>query len=141
MLKPRLRGPSRIVLLIIGLVTVGSTVTTAATLADGAAWVKKSFSVEGTWVIEEENGRKYIVLSDDFKTKSAPDLKIFLSKHSVADASNKNATEGAVLVGELPRVKGAVRLEIPAGTDLDQFRSLLLHCEQYRKLWAAASLR
>lgn len=104
-------------------------------------WTKKSFAVAGSWSIIEEGGRRYVELSDDFKTKSAPDLKIFLSTQSVAEVTGKNATRDAVLVGPLPRARGAVRLEIPEGTDLSQFTTLLLHCEQYSKLWAAAPLR
>lgn len=132
--KRRLRVA--IVLAAIGLLLAGT-----AWSADPASWVKKSFSVSGTWQIVEENGAQYFVLSDDFKTKSAPDLKIFLSKTSVKDASGKNATKESLLVGELPRVKGAVRLKIPAGTDLSEYQTVLLHCEKYSKLWAAAALR
>ncbi len=113
----------------------------SAAAAEEGVWTKKSFAVSGTWSIVEEGERRYVQLSDDFKTKNAPDLKIFLSNHSLSDANGKNATKGAVLVGALPRVKGAVRLELPADVDVSKFATLLLHCEKYSKLWAAASLR
>lgn len=121
------------------LLLAATTSVQARTEAQGS-WTKKSFSVAGTWKIEEQGGKAYVVLSDDFKTRSAPDLKIFLSPTEAKSANGKNATKGSVLVGELPKSKGAVRLEVPAGVDVTTFKSILLHCEQYSKLWAAAPL-
>ena len=42
------------------------------TIASGS-WTKKSFKVSGTWSIYTENGTTYVALSDDFKTRKAPD--------------------------------------------------------------------
>lgn len=111
----------------------------AATLHQGK-WTKKGYSIAGTWQIVEEGGRKFVVLDDAFKTKNAPDLKIFLSPRSVAELNNRNATQGSVLVGPLQSPKGAQRLEIPSGTNLSSHRSILIHCEKYSKLWGAAAL-
>lgn len=111
----------------------------AATLHQGS-WTKKGYPIAGTWQIVDEGGRKFVVLDAAFKTKSAPDLKIFLSPKTVADLDNGNATEGAVLVARLQNADGAQKLAIPSGTDLKKYRSILLHCEKYSKLWGAAAL-
>lgn len=103
-------------------------------------WTAKGFDVDGEWRIEREGGRLFVVLGDDFRTKSAPDLKIFLSPRAPQELSSGNATQGSVRVGELRSAQGAQRLEVPAGTDLGRYRSIVLHCEQYTKLWAAAGL-
>ena len=66
-------------------------IPTTVLAAESGSWTKKSFSVSGTWSIVEEGGKHFVVLSDDFKTKKAPDLKIFLSNHTVDSANGKNA--------------------------------------------------
>lgn len=104
------------------------------------SWTKKSVRTSGSWRIITEGDRQVVVLGDDFKTSKAPDLKIFLSPLPLEEVGNKNAVQGSLLVGKLTSYKGGQRLLIPAGTDLGKYKSLLLHCEQYTKLFAAAAL-
>lgn len=109
------------------------------TLFSGS-WTKKSFKSAGDWSIVKEHGKTYVKLSDDFRTRNAPDLKIFLSPLAASDTTGKNATQGSVLVAPLTSNSGAQAYEIPEGVDLAQFKSVLIHCEQYSKLWSAADL-
>ena len=109
------------------------------TIASGS-WTKKSFKVSGTWSIYTENGTTYVALSDDFKTRKAPDLKIFLSTYSASDANGKNATQGSVLISPLSSHKGGQVYEIPAEINVSDYTSILIHCEAYSKLWSAADL-
>lgn len=104
-------------------------------------WVKKSYKVNGTWQIIKEDGKTFIQFSNDFKTKSAPDLKIFLSKKSAKEVKNKTAVPGSKFIAKLKKVKGSQRYEIPASVNIDDYQSLLIHCQQYTKLWAAGDLR
>jgi len=103
-------------------------------------WTKKSFKAEGTWSIVEIGDKRFVRLSEDFSTKRAPDLKIFLSPSTAGDASNKNATKGSILVSELTSNSGAQEYALPDGLDLSAYKSILIHCEQYSKLWSAADL-
>ena len=104
-------------------------------------WTAKGYEIEGTWKIVEEGGRAYVALDADFSTKQAPDLKIFLSPLALSEIRNSNATKGALRVGALTSPKGAQKLEIPAGTDLGRYKTLVLHCEKYTKLWGGSALR
>jgi hypothetical protein len=104
-------------------------------------WTAKGFDVDGTWKIVREGGKTFVVLDDSFNTKSAPDLKIFLSPNGAAGLDNRNATQGSALVAVLRSNRGAQRYEVPAGVDVSSFRALVIHCEKYTKLWAAADLR
>lgn len=138
------RRPSTLLgpLAVAGLLVLGLILSSVA-LADESKpreWTKKSFDVQGSWTLIEEDGVRFLVLSEDFKTKNAPDLKLFLSKRTVTDANNRNATQNAVLIAELRNNKGGQRYRLPADLDVDAFSSLLLHCERYSKLWAAAPL-
>ncbi|MEO1251151.1 MAG: DM13 domain-containing protein [Pseudomonadota bacterium] len=103
-------------------------------------WTKKSFNSSGTWEIYEENGSTFVKLSADFRTRNAPDLKIFLSPLAASDANNKNATDGAVLISPLSSNRGEQIYEIPADVDLSAFQSILIHCERFSKLWSAADI-
>ncbi len=112
----------------------------ASEMLHSGVWSKKSFKSSGDWSIVKEGDRMLIKLSDDFKTRKAPDLKIFLSPLAAADANGKNATNGSMLIAPLSSNKGAQTYEIPAGVDLADYKSILIHCEAYSKLWSAADL-
>lgn len=139
----RRSSPPPVPTALVGLLTLGLLLSGVALANETSPrkWTKKSFAVQGTWTLVEDDGARYVVLSDDFKTRNAPDLKLFLSKHSAAEANNDNATDGSVRIAELRSNRGAQRYRIPNDVDLGAFSSLLLHCEQYSKLWAAAPLR
>jgi len=104
------------------------------------AFFKKKYSIKGTWTLVKRDDKTTIRFSDDFKTKNGPDLKVFLSPKSAAEVNGKNAVEGAIQLGVLKNNKGAQVYEIPAGTDLSQFSTLLVHCEAYSVLWGGGSL-
>ena len=127
----------------IAAVTVAQAVASEAsaeTVLNTGSWTKKSFKVSGTWSIVEKDGARYVTLSDDFKTRNAPDLKIFLSPTSASSANGRNATNGSVLIAPLSSNKGGQTYEIPADIDLSDYASILIHCEAYSKLWSAADL-
>lgn len=104
------------------------------------SWEKVSFKSSGTWSIVESGGSYFVELSSDFKTRKAPDLKIFLSPQPAGSLNGKNATDGAVLVSELSSNRGGQRYEIPAGVNPSEFSSIAIHCEQYSKLWSVSEL-
>jgi len=112
----------------------------AGDLLYSGVWTKKSFKSSGAWEIFAEDGKTFVKLSDDFATRKAPDLKLFLSPLAAKDTSGKNATKGSVLIAPLTSNKGGQVYEIPEGVDLDDFKSILIHCEEYAKLWSAADL-
>jgi len=110
-------------------------------LAHGSSWTKKAQKVKGSYEIVRDGDRVVLRLGDRFKTKKAPDLKLVLSPHSVKDASAKNALDGGLVIAPLRSAKGAQEYEFPEGVDLEAYESLLIHCEQYTKLWGAVALR
>lgn len=104
------------------------------------SWTKKSFAINGSWSIVEKNGANVLVLGPSFKTKSAPDLKIFLSTNQLSELNGRNATNGSVLISPLKSNKGAQEYVIPANIDISQYQSLIIHCEAYSKLWGGSAL-
>ena len=96
--------------------------------------------VTGAWTISQSEDVWTLRTGEDFKAKKAPDLKFFLSKKSAGDINGKNATEEAILIEQIDQFKGAFEVSLPAGVNPNDYKSLVLHCEQYRKLWGASPL-
>lgn len=96
---------------------------------------------EGDWKIEKQGDKYFVIFADNFEAKKAPDLKIFLSKMDFDDISGKNATNQSVLVTPLSSYEGKMRFEIPASINLSEYQSIIVHCEQYAKLWGGSPLR
>ena len=111
----------------------------SSAFAQSGSWTKKSNSIRGTWSISDKGGKKVISLKG-FKTATAPDLKIFLSPNTTAKVSSKNATQGSVLVAKLKSSKGDQSYTLPAGVDLSKYKSVIIHCEKYSKLWGSSNL-
>lgn len=102
------------------------------------SWGKSS--LQGSWSIEQQGEKWVLKLGDDFKAKSAPDIKVFLSPKNASAINGKNATEGSLLVQKINQFSGEVIIELPAGTQLKDYQTLVLHCEEYGKLWGTSPL-
>ncbi len=121
----------------------GADITPASmsqSLVQGGAFTKKKYGIKGDWQILQENGQTILRLSDNFKTKNGPDLKIFLSPQSVDAVSGQTATQGSVLISALKSNKGGQDYVIPANVNLANFSSVLIHCEAFSVLWGGGDL-
>ena len=96
---------------------------------------KKSFKIKGSWTLTKVDGQQVIRFNDDFKTKNGPDLKLFLSKKTVGNLSKSPTFDAPLSLGLIDSNKGAQEYALPAGVNLDDYESILIHCEQYNKLW------
>ncbi len=122
---------------VVGALTLS--VASAATIDQASgSWVKKDYAIKGGWSIEKRNDQNTIVFDKKFKTKNGPDLKVFLSKNSIAGATGHNATDNAVFVAKLKKSKGKQEYVLPSDIDLSQYTSILIHCEAYSVLWGGA---
>ena len=110
-------------------------------VVDSGAWTKKTASIAGKWSVVTRGVERFVVLDAAFKTKNAPDLKLFLSPAPLARLSGDNATEGAMFLGKLTSNKGGQEFAIPRGVDLKRFKTVIIHCEKYAKLWGGAALK
>jgi len=119
---------------------VQASITQSVDYATSGDFVRKSKKLKGSWTVEEREGKTVIVFADDFRAAKGPDLKIFLSPKSVSDATGKNAVDGAINIGELKQTKGGQVYEVPAGINLADYGSVLVHCEAYSVLWGGGDL-
>lgn len=103
-------------------------------------FVDKERGIDGNWSLKQEGENVYIVFHSNFKTKSGPDLKIFISKQDIGNANGKNAENNAILLNNLTSNKGEQKYLIPSNIDLSQYKSILIHCKKYAKLWGGGKL-
>jgi len=70
-------------------------------------------------------------------------LKIFFSTLEFNDVSAKNTAskQTSYLLSKLQKLKGSASYEIPLDVDLSTYKSLVVHCEKYEKLWGGSALR
>ena len=68
-------------------------------------WTKKEHAVGGSWQIVEDGGVRRLKLIG-FKTKSAPDLKVFFSAKPLSQINGKNASAGNYRLVKLKSSKG-----------------------------------
>lgn len=96
---------------------------------------------EGSWkIIKSENGYT-VKLGKNFKAKKAPDLKIYLSKLNFEDIDKHNASsKTSIFIAELKTYSGEVEYTFPAGVTPADFKSIVVHCVKYTKLWGGSSL-
>lgn len=122
----------------------GHSLAADGTVAEGSltgafsSWGKSS--LKGDWKIVTEGEQTFIELADNFRAKSGPDVKIFLSPLAADEINGDNAAEGSVFIHLISNFKGQNRIEIPAEVDLSQYKSLVFHCEEYSKLWGQSPL-
>ena len=116
-----------------------ASVAISAELPSGT-FVKKKKKLKGAWEVVQRGDKTFIVFGDDFRAANGPDLKIFLSPQTVSDVTGKTAVNGAINIGELKSTKGVQEYEVPAGVNLADFNSVLVHCEAYSVLWGGGDL-
>ena len=108
-------------------------------------WKADSYFItfEGSWQILKQQDQYTIVMGDDFEAKKAPDLKIFLSKLPLNEIDGDNAADKSwsVLVAPLSEYKGSHRCQVPDHIVVDDYQTIIVHCEKYAKLWGGASLK
>jgi hypothetical protein len=110
------------------------------TSATQGSFTERTYGIKGDWQILQVDGQTIFRLSDDFRTKRGPDLKLFLSPSTLDSVTGVTATQDAIRLGELKSNKGTQDYIIPEGTDLSRFNSILIHCEAFSKLWGGTNI-
>ena len=103
-------------------------------------FVDHRYAIAGDWSVVEEGGRTLIRFGEGFATDGGPDLKVFLSPTPIDSVDGKSATEGSVLLGELESTEGGQDYVLPEGVSLEDFESVLVHCERFSVLWGGGAL-
>ena len=129
---------------LVSFLVAGITSLSAQSIYSGK-WESDSFFItfEGSWKIEKEGDKTYVVMGDDFDTKKAPDLKIYLSKLNFKEISADNASDAntSVFVAQLTSYEGAKKYLVPSNITISDYKTILVHCEKYTKYWGGSPLK
>ena len=101
---------------------------------------KKSKPISGGFMLKKDGEGYVLELSEDFKTKSGPDLRILFSPKPLAELNGKNAADGAFELTLLKNTRGAQTYALPADFDPSRYKSVLIHCLKYAVLWGGGEL-
>jgi hypothetical protein len=101
-----------------------------ATLLRSGTWMgSNNYGVSGSAQIYESNGQNVLVL-DGFQSSNGPDLHVYLSTSTGASSF--------VNLGKLKSTSGRQVYNIPAQTDLAQFKFALIWCQEFAVLFGKA---
>lgn len=91
------------------------------------------FARGGALIVEVAPGQ-FVLRVEGFSVRNGPDLFVMLSPAADGYA------DGALKLGRLKATDGAFNYDIPAGTNLDSFKSAVIWCEQFATLFGTAAL-
>jgi len=76
----------------------------------------------------------YTLRFEEFSVRNGPDLYVFLSSDPI------EYVEGALDLGRLKATDGNFNYELPAGTDVNQFKSVVIWCKAFEVRFASATI-
>lgn len=103
----------------------------------GGSFVSHAHGTTGTVQVLTTEGGATVVRLEDLATDNGPDLKVYLSANP---ADSGEIGGGALSLGDLKGNRGNQNYEVPAGTDLSSFRSVVIWCERFTVAFGAAPL-
>ena len=115
-----------------------NTTTEIAAANTSSEFVAVEHPTSGQASIIEEDGKRYLELSQDFNTDRGPALEVILHQ---ADVVGLNIEEGSyVSLGVLESFNGAQRYLIPDQVDISSYKSVAIWCEEFNATFGYAPL-
>lgn len=102
--------------------------STAVVTSFGNFTPTSGHSVSGQAKVYTDNNVRKVVL-ENFSISSGPDLKVYLSK--------TNTPNDFINLGNLASNTNFI---IPTGTNLSEYKFVIIHCQQFNKIFAFAQL-
>jgi hypothetical protein len=84
-------------------------------------------------------GTQRVLRFEHFEVTNGPDLYVYLAVHP-QPRSRQDVAQGFISLGKLKGNVGAQNYEIPAGTDLARYRSVVIYCRPFSVVFATATL-
>jgi hypothetical protein len=81
----------------------------------------------------------HVLRFENFEATNGPDLHVLLAKHP-APTSRDQIMEGYLDLGSLKGNIGNQNYDIPAGTDISEYRSIVIYCMPFHVIFSTASL-
>ena len=117
---------------------VQETAPATQTVIQSGNFVATGEPTSGVAQMVKENGRYYLDLSEDFKTKSGPKLVVVLT--NFFEPPKRLVPGTYIKLAKLQKIKGAQRYEIPSTVDPNTFHSVAIWCEPFNVTFGHAML-
>jgi hypothetical protein len=109
------------------------------TLASGS-FHSNAHETTGSATIYELEGGKRVLRLADFRTSNGPDVRVYLVAAADVNDEDTVVKSGFVELGRLKGNVGAQNYEVPAGVDLDRYRSVTIWCKRFSVNFGTAPL-
>ena len=121
-----------------------TTVTSAPATASPAAVVAGTFvsldhGTSGTVRVLDLGDGSRVVRLEELDTDNGPDLYLYLSTNT-AGGSEQAFDDDYVSLGRLKGNQGNQNYDLPVGTDLSRYRSVVIWCDRFNSAFGAADL-
>lgn len=114
---------------------------TTTTLAQGQfADIDGGHKGSGTATLYEGADGGIILRFEGFQVTNGPDLKVWLVSASNVAGSDDVLSSEYLALGRLKGNIGDQNYDVPAGTDISQYHSVVIWCEAFSVLMSAAAL-
>lgn len=90
-------------------------------------------------IYQVEDG-SYVLRFEDFDVTNGPDLRVYLAKHPDPTTSGEVNDGGYLDLGGIKGNQGAQNYPIPAGTDISQYKSVVIYCQPFHVVFSVAPL-
>jgi len=97
----------------------------------------RTHDTKGEARIVEKEDKRYLALSEDFEVDAGPYLVVLLSTHPDSRDSKEVHAGEVVELGKLMKTNGGQLYEIPKGTNLSQFRTVVIYCKPFKVVFGA----
>jgi hypothetical protein len=109
----------------------------AAALLSRGSFISRGHGTAGAASVYRLPDGGLLLRLDDLRTTNGPDLRVRLSPHGTG-ADNGDINDGALDLGGLKGNIGDQNYAIPAGTDLNAYRSVIIWCRRFTYVFGAA---
>ncbi|NES95440.1 MAG: DM13 domain-containing protein [Desertifilum sp. SIO1I2] len=100
-------------------------------------FVAAEHPTQGMAKIVTVNGKRYLEFDSNFKTDPGPDLFVLLHRSSKPE---RYESGDYISLGDLQKVNGMQRYEIPANVNLSNYQSVVVWCRQFNATFGYAPL-
>ncbi|WP_420443074.1 DM13 domain-containing protein [Candidatus Poriferisodalis sp.] len=111
----------------------------AVRVAAVGSFISRSHPSSGTAAVLTDGTQTFLRFDDDFATDNGPDLNVYLSAARPNDSVGDLASD-FIDLGDMKGNIGAQNYEVPAGTDLDRYRTVVIWCVRFSVAFGAAEL-
>ena len=120
---------------------VGEDLSDAVTFISEGNLIRIDSSHWGTGVVQigQDEAGNYFVYFVDVEIADGPGLYVYLSDKPTFSGTNDDPGN-YIDLGELPAQSGTFAVSIPAGTDIAQYKSVLIWCEPISVVFTYATL-